>query len=35
MSTEINESKKLTKCISCGYTCKFEGKNHICEKDYV
>ena len=28
MSTEINESKKLTKCISCGYTCKFDGKKY-------
>ena len=28
MSTEINESKKLTKCISCGYTCKFEEKKY-------
>ena len=28
MSTEINESKKLTKCISCGCTCKFDGKKY-------
>ena len=35
MITGINESKTLTKHISCECKCKFDGKNHICEKNYI